>query len=56
MAKLYMVWDAITKRRTDGTFVRITMPFSPQQAQAVFAQGQGFAETILPLLHAYLPS
>ena len=55
MAKLYMIWDAITKRRTDGTFVRITIPFSEQHAQAVFAQGKVFAETLLPLLRAYLP-
>lgn len=55
MAKLYMVWDAITKNRTDGTFVRLTIPFSAQQAQAVFAQGKVFAEQILPLLRTYLP-
>jgi EpsI family protein len=55
-AKIYLVWDAITKHRTDGAFVRIMMPFSTQDEQAVLAQAKAFAETIFPLLGAYLPS
>lgn len=54
-AKIYMVWDAITKNRTDGAFVRITVPFSQQDEQRALEQGKAFAETIFPLLRQYLP-
>lgn len=54
-AKIYMVLDAITKNRTDGTFVRITVPFGQADEQTALTQAKTFAETIFPLLVAYLP-
>jgi EpsI family protein len=54
-AKLYMIWDAMLRNRTDGAFVRITIPFTGDEESA-FLQGRTFAEHILPLLSEYLPS
>jgi EpsI family protein len=55
-AKIYMVVDAIAKNRTDGAFVRITIPYTHQSESEVLAQGKAFAELIFPLLQEYLPS
>lgn len=32
MNKLYLIWDAMTKRRTDGSLVRVNMPVRPPPA------------------------
>jgi EpsI family protein len=55
-AKIYMVFDAITRRRTDGAFVRITVPFMQEDEERAFEQGKSFAEKVFPLLREYLPS
>jgi EpsI family protein len=55
-AKIYMVLDAITKNRTDGAFVRITVPYTHQSEEEILAQGKAFAEQIFPRLQEYLPS
>ena len=55
-AKAYMVWDAIRRNRTDGAFVRITVPFTGEGEERAVIQGRAFAETIFPLLAEYLPS
>jgi EpsI family protein len=55
-AKAYMVWDAIQRHRTDGAFVRIMIPFTGEDEERAVRQGRAFAETIFPLLSAYLPS
>jgi EpsI family protein len=55
-AKIFMVVDAITRNRTDGAFVRITVPFTNQSEEEMLAQGKAFAEQIFPLLQEYLPS
>ena len=55
-AKAYMMLDALMKRRTDGAFIRITVPFLPETEAEAFAQGKAFAEQIFPLLQRYLPS
>ena len=54
-AKIYMVWDAISKRRTDGAFVRLTVPFTDDNATKAFEQAKAFTERIFPLLDEYLP-
>jgi len=54
-AKLYMVWDAIRRHRTDGAFVRIMVPFVSESDEKAIRQGRAFAEKIFPLLHEYLP-
>ena len=55
-AKAYMILDALLKHRTDGAFVRITVPFLPETEAEAFAQGKAFAEQLFPLLQRYLPS
>ena len=55
-AKIYMVVDAITKHRTDGAFIRITVPFTRENAAQALEQGKSFAEKLFPLLQEYLPS
>jgi EpsI family protein len=55
-AKIYMVLDAILKNRTDGAFVRITVPFTGDSEEEAFERGSAFVKEIFPLLQAYLPS
>ena len=55
-AKLYMIWDAMRRQRTDGAFVRITVPFGGESEEKALVQGRAFAEAIFPLLREYLPS
>lgn len=54
-AKIYMIWDAIFKGRTDGAFVRLTVPFKDDYEARAFEQAEAFTEKIFPLLTAYLP-
>ncbi|GIX49560.1 MAG: EpsI family protein [Candidatus Tectimicrobiota bacterium] len=54
-AKVYMVLDAIFRNRTDGAFVRVTVPFAGDGEAEAFRHGKAFAEAIFPLLQAYLP-
>jgi EpsI family protein len=55
-AKIYMIFDAMTKHRTDGAFVRITVPFVQEEEERALEQGKSFAEKVFPLLQEYLPS
>lgn len=55
-AKVYMMWDALKKNRTDGAFVRITVPFYEGGEKTATSLGQEFAATIFPLLQSYLPN
>jgi EpsI family protein len=41
--KIFLLWDAITKRRTNGSIVRITLPDTPQAAR----DGLSFAAAIM---------
>jgi EpsI family protein len=54
-AKIYLVWDAMTKNRTDGALVRVSMPLTGDE-EAVSEQGRVFIESIFPLLQEYIPS
>ena len=53
-AKAYMIWDAITMNRTDGSLVRISIPVvnSPDEAAA---QGLSFLRDLWPTLLDYMP-
>lgn len=55
-AKAYLIWDAMLRNRTDGAFVRITIPFTADSEERAIVQGRAFAEKIFPLLSEYLPS
>jgi exosortase D (VPLPA-CTERM-specific) len=56
MNKFYLMWDAFTRRRTDGALVRIEIPMSPGQdkdeVQQVLA---AFLAELWPILPAYVP-
>ena len=53
-AKGYMIWDAITKNRTDGSLVRISIPVltTPEDAYQV---GLYFIQDLWPLLLQFMP-
>jgi EpsI family protein len=53
-AKAYLLWDAITRNRTDGSLVRLSIPVqsSPEEA---FEAGQTFLRDVYPLLNKHLP-
>jgi len=53
-AKIYLVWDAITKNRTDGAFVRISAPIK-DSIEETFQEEMRFAQRIFPLFFDYLP-
>lgn len=55
-AKAYLMWDSVTKNRTDGAFVRVTVPFTEENQQIVLEEGKAFTEAVYPLLKGYLPS
>ena len=54
-AKGFLVWDSMTKKRTDGSLVRISVPVGKSDEQA-FAEGFEFMRDIFPLLGQYLPT
>jgi len=53
-AKGYLLWDAITKTRTDGALVRISVPVRSTADQA-YEQGLAFLQDLWPLLQDYMP-
>jgi EpsI family protein len=53
-AKGYLVWDAMTRNRTDGALVRISLPVTGSDQQAL-AAGEEFLRTSFPLMNDYLP-
>ena len=57
VAKLYMMWDALTRRRTNGAVVMVewgqpTGPDSEASRREVIA----FVRQLVPLLPRYIPS
>jgi EpsI family protein len=52
--KAYMVWDSITRARTDGALVRISAPVVDQEEDS-YRQLVEFSQRIFPLLTDYLP-
>jgi EpsI family protein len=55
LQKIYMVWDAITKNRTDEAFVRLIAPVGPNGEDYVTSYLKTFAERLIPILNEYLP-
>jgi len=53
--KLYLVWDAITKRRTDGALVRINME-AYEDIDQVLEKEIEFINLIMPFMDQYIPS
>ena len=55
MNKLYLIWDAITKRRTDGALVRVNMAVNFDLDQTLKAE-TAFIDLFAPLLSKYIPN
>ncbi len=55
MNKLYIIWDAMTKRRTDGSLVRVNMPANSDLDQTLKAE-TAFIDLFAPLLSKYIPN
>jgi len=53
--KVYLIWDSMTKRRTDGALVRINMPIVSTIDQTLNTQ-LGFVADLFPLLPQFIPS
>ncbi len=53
--KIYMVWDSITKNRTDEAFVRLIAPVGSRGEEYTTEYLKEFAEQIIPILEEYLP-
>lgn len=54
--KFYLLWDAITKNRTDGTLIRLTTLLKPEESLEKGDQRlQGFLNDVLPQLDGYVP-
>jgi EpsI family protein len=54
-AKWYMIWDAMTKNRTDGSLVRISVPVTTTTEDA-YQYGLKFLRDAWPLLVDYMPT
>lgn len=54
-AKGFMVWDAMTRNRTDGSLVRISVSVDKSVEQA-YAEGLEFLQQFVPLLSGFLPA
>jgi len=55
MQKIYLVWDAVTRNRTDGSFVRLIAPVVDSEEQTL-AMLKNFARDLFPILDEYIPS
>jgi EpsI family protein len=53
-AKGYLLWDAMTRNRTDGALVRLSIPVESTTEEAL-ASGESFLRDAYPLLAEYLP-
>jgi len=56
MQKIYLVWDAITRQRTDGSFVRLIARVQNGDDNGAWEDLKIFARLLDPLLNTYLPS
>lgn len=54
-AKAYMIWDAMTKNRTDGALVRVSVPVTTTTEEAA-QQGLAFVRDVWPHLLDFMPA
>jgi EpsI family protein len=54
--KIYLVWDAIFRNRTDGSFVRLITPVVGGNQKEAEAEIKDFGEKLVPILSEYIPS
>lgn len=55
LVKWYLFWDALTRNRTDGALVRLTMFIQPGQMDGAEQQLGTFAKDIITPLSGYIP-
>jgi EpsI family protein len=56
LVKWFVFWDALTKNRTDGALIRLTIPIAPgKDVDALEATLQQFARDVRDLLPDYVP-
>ncbi len=57
MNKFYLIWDGITKHRTDGALVRVEMLLGPNQGMdKAFKELEGFIAKLWPILPRFIPN
>jgi len=54
--KIYLVWDSITKHRTDGSFIRLLSPVSDNGEHKATESLKRFTELIFPILNEFIPT
>ena len=56
LVKWYIFWDALTRNRTDGALVRLSVPVLPGTDEShADAELVRFASAVVPKLHTYVP-
>jgi exosortase D (VPLPA-CTERM-specific) len=56
LVKFYLLWDALTRNRTDGALIRLVAPVPPGGDPNATDQSLiAFAKSVRPLLAAYVP-
>jgi EpsI family protein len=53
--KIYLIWDGLTKKRTDGALIRVNNPVSGNTEDALKTQSD-FIQLFFPLLKEYIPN
>lgn len=53
--KIYLVFDSIIKRRTDGSFIRLIAPVINGNEEKALKDLKNFAIEVVPILQEYLP-
>lgn len=54
--KFYLVWDAITRNRTDGSFVRLLSPVIESGESHTTETLKMFTENLFPILNEFIPT
>ncbi len=54
LARLYLIWDSITKKRSDGALVRVYCSVDPDEISA-WRHLVSFIQEFLPVLYEHLP-
>jgi exosortase D (VPLPA-CTERM-specific) len=57
LVKWYIFWDSLTRNRTDGAMLRLTVPVLAGQSEADADRAlEEFARTLVPALRPYIPT
>ena len=56
LQKIYLVIDSITRKRTDGSFIRLIAPIQNGDEEKTLLHLKDFAKLIFPILTEYIPA